>query len=162
MHRTNDSFKLRIMGEVHSEKTKFVHMVTKPFFLFLLLCAGTLSAQHSLEIQVEDVRKGQGHIRVALYNNAEGFLHFDQVYAARSAPAHKGRTRVVFDDLPAGTYAVALYHDSNGNSKLDKNFLGIPKEKVAFSHAKMRTFGPPDFEDCAFELKEDTRLKIAL
>ena len=92
----------------------------------------------------------------------EGFLHFDQVYSARSAPASKGQTLVVFDDLPEGTYAVALYHDSNSNAKLDKNFLGIPKEKVAFSHAKMRTFGPPDFKDCAFKLKEDTRLKITL
>ena len=150
------------MEKVLSEKTKFVQMISKSLLPLLLLCAGAVSAQHSLEIQVEEVRKSKGHIRVALYTKAEGFLHFEQVYSARSAPASKGQTLVVFDDLPEGTYAVALYHDSNSNAKLDKNFLGIPKEKVAFSHAKMRTFGPPDFKDCAFELKEDTRLKITL
>ena len=140
---------------------KFELMARISLLFGLFLTPLGLLAQHSLEIQVEEVRKSEGHIRVALYTNAEGFLHFDQVYSARSAPASKGQTLVVFDDLPEGTYAVALYHDSNSNSKLDKNFLGIPKEKVAFSHAKMRTFGPPEFKDCAFELKKDTRLKIA-
>lgn len=140
---------------------KFGLMVSKTLLFGLLFIPLGLSAQHTLEIQVEKVRKSEGHIRVALYTNAEGFLHFDQVYSARSAPASKGQTLVVFNDLPEGTYAVALYHDNNSNAKLDKNFLGIPKEKVAFSHAKMRTFGPPEFKDCAFEIKKDTRLKIA-
>jgi uncharacterized protein (DUF2141 family) len=41
-----------------------------------------------------------------------------------------------------------LFHDENGNQALDTNLLGIPKEDVAFSHAKMKAVDQPCFEDC--------------
>ena len=154
--------KLRNMEKVLSEKTKFVEMLKKALFLTLLLCTAALSAQHSLHVDITGVPKSEGHIRVALYTSADGFLKFEQVYRAGSAKTSKGTTQVVFKDLPEGTYAIALYHDKNSNSELDKNWLGIPKEKVAFSKAKMRAFGPPPFKDCAFELQEDTHIEIPL
>ena len=36
--------------------------------------------------------------------------------------------------LPAGTYAVQVMHDANGNDKLDTNFMGIPVEGYGFSN----------------------------
>jgi len=65
-------------------------------------------------------------------------------------------------DLPAGEYALAIFHDENNNGKLDTNWLGIPKEKVAFSKAKMKTFGPPKFKECAFKMSSDHEIHIDL
>ena len=36
--------------------------------------------------------------------------------------------QVTFKDLPQGSYAVSVLHDENGNGKMDKNFVGMPKE----------------------------------
>jgi uncharacterized protein (DUF2141 family) len=32
--------------------------------------------------------------------------------------------QTVFDNLPAGVYAVAVYHDENSNGKLDRGMFG--------------------------------------
>ena len=39
-----------------------------------------------------------------------------------------------FNDIPPGTYAIAVFHDENANGKLDKNFLGIPCEGYGASN----------------------------
>lgn len=57
-------------------------------------------------------------------------------------------------NLPPGRYALALYHDMNDNWKLDKNFVGYPKEPYGFSNNYRPVFSGPDFEDCVFEVKE--------
>ncbi|MEO6817582.1 MAG: DUF2141 domain-containing protein, partial [Edaphobacter sp.] len=52
--------------------------------------------------------------------------------------------------LAAGQYAVTVYLDVNGNHKLDKNFLGIPKEPVGVSNNPKGHMGPPRFDECVF------------
>ena len=50
-----------------------------------------------------------------------------------------------------GTYALAIYQDVNGNSKIDKNFVGIPTEPYAFSDNYIPRIKAPNFDDCKFE-----------
>lgn len=130
-------------------------------YLFLLLGIGSLQAQHRLEIEVRDIPKIQGLLRVALYNSDKTFLSFDQVMMAKSEAIHGHTVLLSMEDVPEGEYAVAIFHDKNGNGKLDKNFLGIPKEAFAFSNASMKLFGPPRFEDCSFEVVRDTNIRIS-
>ncbi len=52
--------------------------------------------------------------------------------------------------IPAGRYAVSVYLDVNGNHKLDKSLLGIPKEPVGASNNPKIHMGPPRFDECAF------------
>jgi len=52
--------------------------------------------------------------------------------------------------LPHGEYAITLYVDSNGNKKIDKNFLGIPKEQYGFSNNVMGKMSPPTFDQAKF------------
>lgn len=129
--------------------------------LFLLFSC-TIYAQNRLTVTVNGVPKSTGNINVAVYDNEEGFLQYDKVFTSNGAVAKKGTTKVFFESLPDGEYALALFYDENGNDKLDTNWLGIPKEKVAFSNAKMRTFGPPKFKDCAFNISSDTKIEISL
>ena len=51
-----------------------------------------------------------------------------------------------FSNLPPGAYAVAVYHDENGNGRLDTNLLGLPTERYGFSNnARRILFFPPSF-----------------
>ena len=131
-------------------------------FLAFLLLPVMLSAQKKLTVQVAGVASDSGQILVAVYDKADGFLKKGHAIKGFRAKAVAGVTEVEIHDLPEGQYALAIYHDENGNDELDTNWLGIPKEPIGFSNAKMRTFGPPGFKDCAFSLDSDTRIQIEL
>jgi len=75
-----------------------------------------------------------------------------------------GQTLVyTFKDVPIGTYAIAIIHDTNSNGKLDKNFLGIPKEGYAFSNNVFGVLGlPPSFKDASFKLTGNETIKIKM
>lgn len=132
-------------------------------FVFALLLIPFVSfSQNQLNIEVSGVPNSEGSIRVAVYNNSDAFLSHDEVFKTGSVVAKEGITEVIIDDLPDGEYAIALYHDANGNDELDTNWLGIPKEDVGFSNAKMKTFGPPKFKECAFRMQPVTDVQVAL
>ncbi len=134
-------------------------MKLSSFFLFLPLFT---TAQFNLTVTVKNVESNDGKVSVAVYENAENFLKFDKVFKADSAPSHKGSTEVVIKDLPEGKYAVAVFHDENDNDELDTNILGMPKEPLGFSRGKMKTFGPPSFDECAFELTSDQSISVSI
>ncbi|MEK6152626.1 DUF2141 domain-containing protein [Flavobacteriaceae bacterium 3-367] len=130
------------------------------FFFLLLPFLGM--AQNTLSVAVNKVGCNSGEVSVAVYTEADGFLKFEKVYRNNSVQATKGITEVTIKDLPNGMYAVAVFHDKNGNGQLDTNWLGIPKEDVGFSKAKMKMFGPPSFKECCFELNSDTKIQVYL
>ena len=128
----------------------------------LLYLPLSLSGQHRLEVVVSGVESSEGKVLVAVYKEADSFPKFERVFRNGAAPAETGNTKVVIEDLPPGEYALAVFHDENGNDALDKNMLGFPKEAYGFSMARTRAFGPPSFEDCAVVLREDMTLTIPL
>jgi uncharacterized protein (DUF2141 family) len=56
------------------------------------------------------------------------------------------KSEVVLTNLDPGPYAIILFHDENGNGKLDKNALGVPTEPYGFSNNVQGFLGPPAFE----------------
>jgi uncharacterized protein (DUF2141 family) len=92
-----------------------------------------------------------GRASCALYNRADGFATDKAVFMDATAPIANGTATCTFNNVPTGTYGVAFFHDRNMNSKMPKNFLGIPKAGYGFSNnAKPRGFGPPAFSDASF------------
>ena len=58
--------------------------------------------------------------------------------------------------VPIGEYAITLYHDENGNEKLDKNVFGIPKERYGFSNNEYGPHGSkPKFKKAAFKTNNE-------
>ncbi|KQN79558.1 hypothetical protein ASF04_03515 [Duganella sp. Leaf61] len=120
-------------------------------WLACALFAGSASAA-SVEVKVSGVAGGKGKINAAVCDK-EHFLK-DCTYSG-SAPAQAGQTTVTIDNVPKGTWAVLVYQDENQNNKLDRNFIGVPKENYAFSRDARGKFGPPDFTDAAIEIGDD-------
>ncbi len=138
-------------------------MLKSTFFLLMVIALPILGlAQHNIEVKVEQVPSSDGNINIALYNTDSSFLNTESAFYSMSVNASEGITTLVLNDIPKGTYAIALYHDEDANNELKTNWLGIPKEKVAFSNAKMKTFGPPKYKECSFEVAKDISLKISL
>jgi len=51
-----------------------------------------------------------------------------------------------------GTYAIALLHDENENDRIDRLLGLVPREGFGFSRDARVSFGPPHFEDAAFDV----------
>ena len=102
----------------------------------------------TLTVRMTNVRNARGEVLVAACPQAQ-FLKENCPYNG-SAPAHVGMTVVVLHGLPPGQYAVQTFHDENGNKKVDRNFIGIPREGVGFSNDAPIRMGPPKWADAMF------------
>ena len=106
-----------------------------------------------LHVAVENIRSDRGRIMVALHAPVPGADFPDgTTIAAQWRKARAGTLEFVFGGLPAGRFAVAVFHDENGNDELDTNLLGIPREGYAFSRNARGFAGPPSFDAAAVEV----------
>lgn len=117
------------------------------------LMAASTAAAADLKVVVHGVRPGDGNVRVALYEKAEGFRHEQNARSVLSVPATSGDVSVTFPHLPAGRYAVIAYHDENGNKKLDLLMSMFPQEGWGLSNDPT-VIGPPGFDASAFDLAD--------
>lgn len=136
-------------------------MIRNLFFIIFLLPIAVCS-QHKLIVKVHNVKEAKGDVCVALYNDSKTFLKLENVYKSKKTKALLKETTLVFDNIPEGEYAIAIFHDENGNEELDTNFFGIPKEDVAFSYGRLKTFGPPSYKECAFQVSADKEVLISI
>ena len=108
----------------------------------------------SILLRVEGTNSNKGVVRISLFN-VEGGFPSDSKKALKiiSVPAKKGTVQAQLDNLPKGTYAIALLHDENQNGQLDTNLVGYPKEGYVASNNNLPTFRAPNFKEAAFKLE---------
>ncbi|MCW5519797.1 DUF2141 domain-containing protein [Aureitalea sp. L0-47] len=63
-----------------------------------------------------------------------------------------GKATVTFENVTPGTYAITLFHDKNGNKKMDFEPNGMPIEMYGVSNNVM-SMGPPQWSEANFEVK---------
>lgn len=98
-----------------------------------------------LDLTLTDIRSAQGRVMVGLFSSAAAFAQ-EQHVAGQALPAQSGTLKALFSNLPAGRYSVAVYHDENGNGKLDTAYNGKPTEGVGFANNPDASRGVPVFE----------------
>lgn len=121
---------------------------------------GAAQDNFSVTIIVLEADSNKGKMFIALYNTETEFL-IKEYKGIISNLVNKSCT-VTFKDIPAGTYAVSIFHDENDNGELDTNFFGIPTEDYGCSNDATGFMGPPKWSDAKFSLKENKRIKITL
>ena len=138
--------------------------------LFVLSFSAMLEIQASeLVINLSDQKKA-GTLMLAIYNNAEAFEGSVIKEKRSEVGVFKGLelylepkdSMQLSIEIPDGEYAIAFFIDANGNKKLDKNFLGIPKEQFGFSNNAMGTLSAPSFEQAKFRVAGNTVQNIKL
>ena len=75
-----------------------------------------------LTVKLNNLEHDRGTVRVALFSDPKTFRKADQAFASSESPAKAGTVTVLFEDVPAGDYAVMAYHDENANGELDLRF----------------------------------------
>ncbi len=116
--------------------------------------------EHQLVVKVTGKFSSEGYLRVNLYNSAKDFLK--KPYKILKIPANSDG-KVIFYKIPSGKYAILAVNDENKNDKLDKNWIGMPKEAMGCSNgAKGGMFGPPKFKDAQFDIQKDTTITVKI
>ncbi|MEK7703112.1 MAG: DUF2141 domain-containing protein [Nitrospirota bacterium] len=136
-------------------------------FVFSLLFAGERSSatppnpmEGTVTVVVTGLKNQNGNVNVAMFSSKEGFPgDREKIFTGISVPLVKkmkdGKMVIPFSHIPFGTYAVAVMHDENANQKMDKNWVGVPKEGYCASNNAKSFLAPPQFEDANFELISD-------
>lgn len=132
--------------------------------LLFLPLLGTASAPEPvrLEIALTGLRSTAGDIRLCVWHSPKRFPGGKCEGEGQQLVFPASTQVAVSVPLAPGDYAVSLLHDENGNGKLDKNLLGIPKEGVGFSQNPRLAFGPPTYAATRFDVESNTTETIKL
>ena len=139
------------------------HLILAATLLFSILIFSqesesfNLNKEKNIEVSLVNALNDTGTVNFALFNK-ENFRK--QPLKAKSAIIKNGLSTVVFENVPAGTYAIICYHDENENKRMDFQENGMPLENYGTSNNPLN-FGPPQFVDSKFEVMDkDLNLEI--
>lgn len=113
----------------------------------------------NITVKVNNIKNTTGQIVVGLYNTPDSFL--GTPYLGEISKIEGKTITVEFKGVKKGTYAISLFHDENSNTKLDTNFMGIPKERFACSNNASGFMGPPKWDDAKFEVDKNKAIEIS-
>jgi uncharacterized protein (DUF2141 family) len=128
--------------------------------LLFLLCLYANAQSFTLKVEITGFNSNKGKAFVALYNSEKTFL--SKPLKGKIEEIKNNKAVVVFEDLSPGVYAISSFHDENNNGKLDKNFLGIPKEDYAISNNAKGFMSAPKYHDANFSLQENKSISIKI
>ncbi|MBN1278450.1 MAG: DUF2141 domain-containing protein [Chlorobium sp.] len=113
-------------------------------------------------VNIRNINKPEGMLGVALYSSKQGFPDKTNRAIATQVKKISGTSQDVrFDNIPYGAYAVSVLHDENGNGKMDKKAIFIPKEGFGVSNNPKIKRGPPSFSEAIFTLdRQRTELTV--
>lgn len=111
---------------------------------------GGAACKGGLLIKVVGMDSDAGVVRISLFNSEVKWDSKKDSFRHVAVPVKHGVAVARFSDLPPGSYAVMLYHDSNDNHMFDMNFMGIPEEDYGFSNNVRPLFSLPSFRSASF------------
>lgn len=122
--------------------------------LLPVLLLGASAEPATLTLKLDGLSEAKGHVYISVATDAAEFDGKVKPAAVQRVEVTGPTLTVTIPDLAPGTYAVSLFHDANGNGKLDTNFIGIPKEGYGFSN-NVGARGKPTFAEAKFTLAAD-------
>lgn len=129
-------------------------MRSSVFFLFTLFGAQLNAAE--LTVRLTNA-PDDGELVFQVYDAADKFRDFRDPAQTIAVPA-QGDGDYFLPDVDGDNIALLVYHDENTNGRIDKNFIGIPREPLALSN-NYRPKGPPSYSRANFDLlREDGQI----
>ena len=115
-------------------------------------CAGVRAANSSkLTVHVTGVRPATGEVAITLYPDDKRRFLAKGGKLARQRVRAAGAVRACFW-VPQGSYAVAIYHDRDGDRDFDRTLVGLPAEGFGFSNDPETKTGLPPLSAVRFRV----------
>jgi uncharacterized protein (DUF2141 family) len=128
-----------------------------------LACEGPPGATR-LTVLVEGVRAARGEVAVTVYpDEPKRFLAPKGKLLRKRTPAAAPATTACFFLPKPGYYAVAVYHDEDGDHHFKRTFVGLPAEGFGFSNDPSTSTGLPPFKAVRFQAGVgETQIRLKL
>jgi uncharacterized protein (DUF2141 family) len=121
-------------------------------------CAGTRTATSAkLTVHISGVRPAIGEVAITLYPDDKRRFLAKGGKLARVRARAAGSVRACFWLAPAN-YAVAVYHDKDGDHDFDRTMVGLPAEGFGFSNDPETKVGLPPLSAVRFRLGPGERV----
>ncbi len=131
-----------------------------------LICVSQAVAQFkgNLIVDVTELRDQKGSLCIKVFNGSQGFPNSnDRAVKRECVKITANPMRFTYPDLPGGNYAVAVFHDANGNGTLDRNAAGMPTEGYGFSNNPVVKTSAPRYGQAVFLVAgRNTRIAIRM
>lgn len=136
--------------------------MTKIFISCLLAFSLFTQPAYECTITVENI-KSSGVLYIGWFNKEEGFMQKDKaVYYQKTAVKAKQIKVFNFKNIKAGTYAISILLDEDGNENLSTGLFGIPKEQYGFSNNIYPAMRPANFKEASFKVDGNETFTIRL
>ncbi|MBD2504429.1 DUF2141 domain-containing protein [Anabaena azotica] len=117
------------------------------------LLSAKASFNSKLTVEIEGLKNKQGQVCASIFSSSQGFpSDRKRVLQRQCTQISETPLILTFDNLKAGSYAVAAIQDLNGDGTLNRNSLGMPVEPFGFSRNPTVSNSAPKFGDAAFIL----------
>jgi len=123
------------------------------------LCVSAFAAAGAadLTVTVSGIRNASGSVSAGIYDSASSFTKAAEALVLVRIKARQGNVSFTVHDLRPGQYAVAAYHDENGNGRLDIDPTGVPTEGYGVSNGARNPQAPPEFAKAVLELRDQNK-----
>ncbi|TXE06940.1 DUF2141 domain-containing protein [Algoriphagus aquimarinus] len=118
--------------------------------LFILSISPTQSDLGSIELVISETSSDDGVIQLLIFDQKSGWPEsLDEAWKIVTIPIKNGVAKKTIRDVPAGNYAVIVFHDHDKNGQIRKNKVGYPLDNFGFSNNPSLLFGIPSFDKCS-------------
>lgn len=112
------------------------------------------AGQTALAITVKGVRSSKGEVAITIYPGDSKLFLAPHAKLSRVRMAAAPVVHACMDVPHAGDYAIAIYHDENGDHKFNRTLIGLPAEGYGFSNDAPAVAGLPTYSAAKFTAHE--------
>lgn len=128
--------------------------------LIFVLLSLTFCAE--INVIVENIESDNGVMYIGLFKPVPDFPNKNTRITGRPVKIENRNASLKFENIKPGKYAISVHHDVNSNGKIDKNFIGAPKEPYGFSNNLYGPFGKPNYKKATITLNKDESKSITI
>jgi len=134
-------------------RTTRLALLTAGLLSFAVVNAGRAEAQEpgDLSVTFSGLTAPTGALYVGVYDSEAAFGGGKPVAGERVA-VNGATASLTLSGLKPGRYAIKVFHDIDGDGRMNTNPYGIPLEPYAASNNAPANMGPPRWSDAVFDV----------
>lgn len=113
-------------------------------------------------ITLQGMSNEDGSLLVFIHDNEHSYYSDDNIdtseitfFRKLNVPANAPSKQAIFDNIPAGKYAITAFHDEDNDGRLDRMvfpFMGMPSESYGSSNNSFSYLSKGDFTDALVDV----------
>ncbi|PZX52780.1 uncharacterized protein (DUF2141 family) [Algoriphagus ratkowskyi] len=133
--------------------------------LFFINVSQAESNFGTIELVISEASSDDGVIQILIFDQDKGWPEsIESSWKILTLPVENGIAKKMITSVPAGNYAITVFHDHDEDGKIRKNKVGYPLDGFGLSNNPSLLFGEPSFSKCSKKVisGKSTRFDIEL